>query len=309
MWNVQKANVKVDKFLSALAVKYENAEFRGNDLYPEYAVTKESDKYRIFKKDGWFTGAPKKADGSITEEATLSYDEGTYSTYERAIKDIVTDRAVQNADAPVRPKIDTTNFLTEKIRLSQELDQWLLTVSASGLNQAGYRTVLTPVTAWVNGTAPDILGDLSLATVNISKAIGRRPNRLYLTTEIAEAISLDDKIVEILKLRNAAMVTDQGLPPTLRGMGIQIVDALYNLLDPGLEEEYDYILQDYVVIAWVNPGHPLTFGRTFVSKRFQVKRWYDADREGEFIKINKVYAPKIMSLSSGWIFTNVRDGA
>jgi len=308
MFNVQKANIKVDQFLSALAVKYENAEFVGNDLFPEYKVAKESDKYRIFKKDGWFTGAPKKADGAITEEATLSYDEGSYTTYERAIKDIVTDRAMQNADAPVRPKIDTTNFLTEKIQLSQELDQWILANSTSGLNQSGYRTILTAVTAWVDGTAPDILGDLSTAIKALSKAIGRRPNRLYFTTEVAEAVALDDKIVEIMKLRTADMVTGNGLPPVLRGMQVKLVDALYNTSDPGLTEAYDYIMSDNVVCAWVEPGHPLTFGRTFLAKAFQVKRWYDADREGEFVKLNKVYAPKIMSLSSGWIFTNAKNG-
>lgn len=308
MFNVAKANIKVDKFLTALTVMYDNAEFKGKDLFPEYRVAKESDKYRIFKKDGWFTGAPKKADGAITEEASLSYDEGTYSTYERAIKDIVTDRAVQNADAPVRPKIDTTNFLTEKIELSQELDIWILTIGTSGLNQAGYRSVLTPTTAWVEGTAPDILGDLSTATKTISKAIGRRPNRVYFNTEIAEAVSLDDKIVEILKLRSAEMVTGQGLPGTLRGMTVTLVDALYNTSDPGATEAYEYIIEDNVVVAWVNPGHPLTFGRTFVSKNFLVRRWYDGDREGEFIKINKIYSPKIMSLASGYIFTRAKDG-
>lgn len=308
MFNVQKANIKEDKFLTALAVKYENAEFKGNLLYPEYRVAKESDYYRIFKKDGWYTGAPRKADGAITEEATLSYDYGTYTTYERAIKDIVTDRAMQNADAPVRPKVDTTNFLSEKVLLSQELDQWLLTVSASGLNQSGYRTVLTPTTAWVNGTAPDILGDLSAAIVAISKQIGRRPNTIFFDTEIAEAVGQDDKIVEILKLRSSEMVTGDGLPGTLRGMRVQLVDALYNTSDPGITEAYEYILDDFVVVAWINPAHPLTFGRTFVSKTFLVRRWYDGDREGEFIKVNKVYSPKIMSLASGWIFTQVVDG-
>jgi len=308
MFNVQKANVKVDQFLTALAQKYENAEFVGRDLMAEYTVVKESDKYRIFKKDGWFTGAPKKADGAITEEATLSYDEGSYTTYERAIKDIVTDRAMQNADAPVRPKIDTTNFLTEKILLSHELDVWLLACGTSGLNQAGYRTVLTPVTAWVSGTAPDILGDLSTAIKNMSKAIGRRPNRIYFNTEIAEAVGMDDKIVEILKLRTDAMITGDGIPSMLRKMAVKLVDALYNTSDPGLTEDYDYIIGDNVVCGWVDPGHPLTFGRTFVAKARQVKRWYDSDREGEFIKVNVVYAPKIMSLASGWIFTNAVDG-
>lgn len=308
MFNVQKSNIKEDKFLTALAVRYENGEYKGNLLYPEYRVNKESDKYRIFKKDGWYTGAPKKADGAITEEASVSYDEGSYSAYERAIKDIVTDRAMQAADAPVRPKIDTTNFLTEKIQLSQELDQFILTLSSSGLNQAGYRSVLTPTTAWVEGTAPDVLGNYSTAIKAVSKAIGRRPNATFFTTEIAESVALDDKIVEILKFRTAEMVTGNGLPATLRGMRVEITDALYNTSDPGATEAYDYILDDNVIVAWVNPGHPLTFGRTFVSKQFLVRRWYDGDREGEFIKVNKVYAPKIMSLSSGYLFTKVRDG-
>ncbi|KKL88626.1 hypothetical protein LCGC14_1922840 [marine sediment metagenome] len=308
MFNVQKSNVKVDKFLTALTVRYDNSEFVGNDLFPEFKVDKESDKYRIFNKDGWFTGAPKKADGAITEEATLSYDEGTYVTYERAIKDIVTERAMQNADAPVRPKIDTTNFLTEKIVISQELDQWILASGTSGLNQSGYRSVLTATTAWVEGTAPDILGDLSTAIKQISKAIGRRPNRIYFNTEISEAGALDDKIVEILKIRTDAMVTGNGLPASLRGMRVLIVDALYNTSDPGITEAYEYIIGNNAVCAWVNPGHPLTFGRTFVSKTFLVRRWFDGDREGEFIKVNKVYSPKIMSLDSGYIFTKIVDG-
>ena len=136
MYNVQKGNIKEDKFLTGLAVRYTNNEFVGSQFLPEYTVAKESDKYRIFRKDGFFKGAPKKADGAITEEASLIYDEGTYSTYERAIKDIVTDRAVQNADAPVRPKVDATNFLTEKVLLSQEIDQWALLLGTSGLGSS-----------------------------------------------------------------------------------------------------------------------------------------------------------------------------
>lgn len=307
MFNVEKSNIKEDKYLTALAVKYTNSEFTGNRLFPEYGVKKESDYYRVFSKDGWFTGAPKKADGATTEEASLSYSYGTYTTYERAIKDIVTERAMQNADAPVRPKIDTTNFLSEKILLSQELDQWILAVGSSGLYQSGYYSELTATTAWVDGTAPDILGDLSTAIKAISKAVGKRPNVIFFNTEIAEAIGLDDKIVEIMKTHSTAMITDTGLPAKLRGMTISLTDALYNTSDPGLTEAYDYILSDNVVMAYSEPGNNLTFGRTFRSKNFLVRRWFDGDREGEFIKVNKVYSPKIMSLSSGYMIYNVKN--
>ena len=308
MYNVQKGNVKIDQFLTGLAVRYTNNEFKGNMWLPEYGVQKESDKYRIFNKDGFFKGAPKKADGAITEEASLSYDEGTYTTYERAIKDIVTDRAVQNADAPVRPKIDTTNFLTEKVLLSQEIDIWSLILGTSGLETSNHYEDLTATTAWIDGTDPDILKDLSDAIVAISKAIGRTPNQIGFTTEVSEAITQDPVIREILKYHTTNMITGNALPSTLRNMQVIIADGLWNSADEGQSAEYEYILKYRVPIAYVKPGDNLTLGRTFVSKGFKTVRWRDDDREGEFVKVNKVYAPKIMDVSAGYMYKRVKTG-
>ena len=309
MYNVQKGNIKVDKFLTGLAVRYSNNEFTGNQWLPEYGVAKESDKYRIFRKDGFFKGAPKKADGAITEEATLVYDEGTYSTYERAIKDIVTDRAVQNADAPVRPKIDVTNFLTEKVLLSQEIDQWALIMGTSGLgSSATYYANLTSASAWLSGTDPDILANLSTAIVTISKAMGKRPNQIAFTTEVSEGIAQDPIIRELLKYRPVDQVGGDSLPSTLRKMKVILTDGLWNSSDEGQTASYEYIMKYHVVIGYVEAGNPLTLGRTFVSKGFKVVRWRDDDREGEFIKVNKVYAPKLTNLSAGYMYNRVSTG-
>jgi len=308
MYNVSKGNVRDDKFLTGLAVRYTNNEFVGGEFLPDYPVAKESDKYRIFRKDGFFKGAPKKADGAITEEATLSYDEGTYSTYERAIKDIVTDRAMQNADAPVRPKIDVTNFLTEKTLLSGEIDIWALLLGTSGLESGSLYSNLTATTAWIGGTDPDILADLSDAIVVISKAIGKRPNKIGFTTEVSEAIVKDPAIREILKYHTTSMITGDALPPTLRNMKVVIADGLWNASDEGQTASYEYIMKYRVPIAFVNPGHPLTIGRNFVSKGFKVVKWRDDDREGEFIKVNKVYSPKITNSSAGYMYKRVSTG-
>lgn len=308
MYNVQKGNVRDDKFLTGLSVRYTNNDFVGTQYLPEYTVAKESDKYRIFRKDGFFKGAPKKADGAITEEATLSYDEGTYSTYERAIKDIVTDRAMQNADAPVRPKIDVTNFLTEKVLLSEEIDIWALILGTSGLETSDHYENLTATTAWISGSDPDILGDLSDAIVTISKAIGKRPNQISFTTEVSEAITQDPVIREILKYNTANLVAGDALPQTLRKMRIIIADGLWNTADEGQDADYEYIMKYRVPIAYVAPGDNLTLGRTFVSRKFKVVRWRDDDREGEFIKVNKVYSPKITNADAGYMYKRVSTG-
>ncbi len=308
MFNVQKGNVRDDKFLTGLAVRYSNNEFVGSSFIPNYPVQKESDKYRIFRKDGFFKGAPKKADGANTEEASLSYDEGTYSCYERAIKDIVTDRAMQNADAPIRPKIDTTNFLTEKIKLSEEIDIWALVLGTSGLESGSLYGNLTSTTAWIGGTDPDILNDLSSAIVTISKAIGKRPNRIGMTTEISEAIARDPVIREILKYHTTTMISGDALPATLRRMQVVISDGLWNSSDEGQTASYDYITKYRVPIAYVEPGSPLTLGRNFVSQDMKVVRWRDEDRQGEFIKVNRVYSPKILNSSAGFMYKRVSTG-
>lgn len=308
MFNSGKGNVRNEKFLTGLALRYANRQFTGGQWLPEYGVQKESDKYRIFRKDGFFKGAPKKADGAITEEASLSYDEGTYSTYERAIKDIVTDRAMQNAEAPVRPKIDTTNFLTEKVLLSQEIDIWALLLGTSGLEAGSQYANLTSTTAWIQGTDPDILKDLSDAIVAISKTIGRTPNQIGFTTEVSEAITRDPIIREIMKYHPNNMIEGNALPSTLRNMKVIIADGLWNTVDEGQTAAYEYILKYRVPIAYVSPSDNLTLGRTFVSKAFKTVSWRDDDREGDFIKVNKVYAPAIMNVSAGYMYKRVNTG-
>jgi len=307
MFSRLKQYIHNDQVLSALSVKYTNRDYVGKMFLPEFGVNKETGKYRIFERAGYFKGAPKVADGAPVPEATNAYSEGTYSCYERAIKDIVTDRAVQYADAPVQPMSDTVEFLTEKVLLAQEIDIWNAITGTSGLQQSGYYTALTGTTAWVDGTDPDILGDMSTAIKAISLAVGKRPNMIAFNTEVAEAVAQDDKIIEILKHHSMDMVTGIGLPGSIRSMKIVIADALYNSADEGLTASYAYVISDNAVCAYVEGGSPLNLGRTFVASQQRVDRWRDEDRKGTFVKVHKVYSPKLMVLGSGYMFTNCKN--
>ena len=306
MISVNTAKIKVDKLLTGVAVRYTNASYVGDQLFPMQTVKKESDKYKIFKRDGFFKGAPIKADGAKTAEASLSYDEGTYQCKERAIKDIVTDRAVQNADSPVVPRTDTTKFLTEKIMLSKEIDQLRLATGTSGLDVSGYRIVLDATTAWVNGTSPDPLKDMSTAIKMMVGRIGIRPNTIIMNTDAAEALAADSTIRDLMKYHmGESFVSGDPLPPTLRKMKVVIADALVNTANEGQTESLGYILGTNCIIAFVQKGHPMNFGVTFNSRPFRVSRWRDDDREGEFIKTDLVYVPKILNLMAGVLIKNV----
>lgn len=319
MFALNKANIRVDKILTALVVKFRSNEFVGNTLLPEFGVKKESDKYRIFLPKGWFKGAPVKADGAITSMATPYYDEDSYTCYERAIKDLVTDRAIQNADLPVRPVNDTTMFLMEKVALSQEIDCFDLVIATLKAGGSTATLALTNGAAGTNwrGTSADPLSNIVQARRTIIRNIGKKPNKIFMTTDAHEALLSVSSIQDLLKYTTAANLTADNPLPSIRGIPITLADALVNIAAEDQTATYYPVLYDNAsstsylnaIVAYVGPASdPVTFGKTFVSRSQRVTRWRGSegeDREGEFVKVSKIYTHKITSVGAAFSITNV----
>lgn len=315
-----KANIKVDKLLTGLVVKYRVNTYVGSGLFPDFTVRKESDKYKIFLPKGYFKGAPIKADGARTHEASPSYSEGTYACYERAIKEIVTDRAMANADTPVRPKIDTTNFLMEKIALSEEIDKFdlaITTLKAGGSTAYLELTTGGSGTNW-RGTGADPRSNFSTARTKIKRNIGRLPNVCFMNTESYEALVQISDVADMIKHTSDRLLTAALPITTVRGIPLSMADALYNSAAQEATASYKNILVDpsaasnkhvMCIFAYVaGGGDPVNFGVNFVARSQMVQRWRGSegeDREGDFIKVSKIYVPKITSVGGGFILGQV----
>lgn len=314
-YDITTPYTKVDKVLTALSVKFKLNTYNSSIVFPDFGVMKESDKYRIYNKAGFFKHAPIKADGAKTAEDMLSFSEGTYTCQEYAIKAIVTDRGVQNTDAPIKPFIDVTNFLTEKVALAEEVVKFDLALTTL-YGASATRQVCTSATCWKGGTGTiDILGDISAAIIAIVKATGRRPNIFGMETETYETMCTDSALTTILQNTTSKLV-DAALPiSVIRGLPISICDAVVNTADEGATETYYNVLYDTastykqcVVLAYVAPGDPLNFGVNFVSRGREVIRMRGTegdDRGGTFVKVSKVFGPKVLNSGAGFIITNV----
>ncbi len=320
-FDITKKNVRVDKLLTNVVVKFRSNNYMASALLPDLTVRKESDKFRIFLPKGFFKGAPIKADGARTAVASPSYSEDTYQTYERAIKDIVTDRAQDNADTPVRPRIDTTNFLMEKVALAEEIDKLDLAITAlkAGGSTAVKELTLTGTGTNWRGSGADPLKDFSDAKRQIVRNIGMRPNLNMMDTNSLEALTQISDIKDQIKHTSDRLLTAENPITTIRGMTVTIADAVANTAKEDLAQTFRNVLVDpsaasnkhmTVLFAFVSPGNPLNFGVTFVSRSQRVQRWRGSegeDREGDFIKVSKIYVPKILSLGAGFMLTQVLD--
>jgi len=303
---VQTPGIHTNVYLSKIAVNYAQDQFMWDKLMPPFPVKRESDKFKKYKKDGYFKGAPKRADGAPAEEASLSYTWDTYSCYERALKDIVTDRAVANADNVFNLKADTVKFLTSRIKLGMEIDvmEILTKTDGSGLSSGHYSS---PSNKWDDYTNSDPQEDIRKAKIAISKATGRLPNVIYMSPEVESHLAAHTKIKELVKYTSRDALTKGGLPATLWDLTVVVCPAVYNTAEEGLSVNMDYVWSDNVIIAYVNPADTVTLGRVFVhtKRNMVVHTWRDEEREGEWIRVLCNYDPKIICPDAGYLLYNV----
>jgi len=305
---IQTGKIKTNVHLSKIAVQYSNAAFVWSKLAPPFLVNKESDKYRKYKKDGYFSGAPKRADGAPAEEASLAYDDDTYSTYERAQKDIVTDRAMNNADNVFDLKADTTKFLTEKVLLGVEIDvATLLTGSTGGISSASPDHVVTPSNLWDDYTNSDPESDIATGKEAIIQATGRMPNIILVPPHVERYLSHHPQIKELRKYTDPTALTKGGLPGSLFDLKVVISPSIYNTASQGLNPSMGYVWGKNCIIGYVNPADNITLARTFVlkSRNMMTTTWRDDEREGDWIRVVNNYVAKVICSDCGYLLSGV----
>jgi len=303
------SKIKTNVHLTNLAVQYNNAGFIADKISPPLYVKKESDKFRKYKRDGYFSGAPKRSDGAPAEEASLSYDEDTYSTYERAQKDIVTDRAMANSDNVFDLKADTTKFLSEKVKLGYEIDVAnMLVALTGGISAASPDHVVTPSNLWNDYTNSDPENDIATGKEAITSRTGRLPNIILITPDTERYLAHHPQIKELRKYTDPFALTKGGLPNRLWDMEVVIAPGIYNSAAQGLSTvSMSYVWGKNVIIGYVNPADTITLARTFVltSRNMQVTGWRDEEREGDWLRVVHNYVPKVICNDCGYLLTGV----
>lgn len=310
MITVNTAKIKTNQHLSRLAIQFSNNTFQGDRLAPPFMVTKESDKYREYKRDGYFSGAPIRNDGAKAEKASLSYDDKTYSTKERALKDIVTDRAVDNADDVFNLKADVIRFLSDKIKLGYEIDQAtaLLATDGTGVSTSNPDHLVTPTNLWDDLTNSDPKADIATGKESIMKQSGRIPNILAIPGDVEKFLGQHPQIDELRKYIDKSALTDGGVPSRLWGLDVVILPAVRNNAKQGIDPvNMAYVWGKNALIAYVNPADNLSYARTFVlaSRNMRVDQWRDEEIEGQWQRIVKNYQAKVLCNTCGYLLQNI----
>ena len=325
-------NVHIDAILTNISVAYiqNTNNFIADKVFPTIPVDKKSNLYFKYTKDDWFRDeAQRRADGTASAGSGYGLSTDSYMTDVFAFHKDIGDQTRANADNPLNPDMEATQFVTQRLLLRREV-QWAadyFTTGVWGTDITG-TTSTTPATTqtvvWSDyKTAPtsytsNPIVDVENAKVKVLQNTGYEPNTLVLSYAVFQILKAHPLLVDRYKYTQAGAIVTEDLLAQLFGLDrVLVAKATYNGANEGATGSYNFTTGKNAMLAYTAPNPGLmtpsagyTFMWTGVSgglgttvgvSRFRMEE-LKADRvEGEVAFDNKVVASDLGYFWSGII--------
>lgn len=299
----------VNPVLTNIGRGYRPAGFVADELAPRVAVTKEVGQYTVWDSFHFFandveTLTPDRAE---TREVDVDMGTETYKAEEHALKVSVSDREQSQSDVDVR--LAKSNALSDRLKVARErrIARLLETESnGGGLDDAMDVAVGNN---W-DTDAATIIADLTTAKEAIFSAIGIEPNVVVIPWRVANAISQQQDIIEILKYtvdgRTIIGAGQEVLPGTLAGLRTIVPRGRYATNAAGQANAFADIWGDDVRVLYVNDAGPSLFtpsvAYTFQTEGFEVRTWREDDPSVEWVRNRDgIYDEKVVAPQAGFV--------
>lgn len=304
--------VHINAPLTNLSIRYQQeAAFIAERVFPGVNVRKQSDVYFTFDRGDWFR-TEAKLRPPATESAGDGYELGddTYFCHVYALHKDVDDQVRANADTPLAPDREATEFVTNGLLLKRDLD-WASSYFGAGIWTTDLDGVAATPTAgqflqW-NDAASDPIIDVATYQDIVLQATGKKPNVLVISQPVFTQLKNNPSIIERIKYTQRGVVTLELLASLLEVDEVIVAGAINNIAEEGAADDMQFIIGKGALLVYRAPSAGLntvsggyTFkwtgysgrGGTAVS-RFRMDK-LKADRvEGEMTYDMKVIAPDV----------------
>lgn len=244
-------DVHVDAILTNISVAYiqEQAAYIASRVFPIIPVEKQSDKYFTYTKGDWFRDEAQLR-APATESAGSGYTlaTSTYSTQVYAFHKDVDDQVRANADTPLNPDRDATQFVTQRMLMRQEV-QWTSDFFTTGV----WANDVTPATLWSNYTSSDPIGDIETGKATMLNNTGFLPNTMVMGYEVFRQLRHHPDIVDRVKYTSAENVTEDILARYFGVDRILVARAIRNTGAEGAANSFSNIAGKNAALYYVAP--------------------------------------------------------
>lgn len=315
------SQVHIDAPLTNLSVAYmqKQENFIADKVFPIVPVDKKSNKFFVYRKNDWFRDeAQRRADGTESAGSGYNLDTDSYSADVWAFHKDVGDQTLANADAPLTPLREASEFVTHRLLLRREL-QFVSDFFTTGVWGSDVTGVSSSPSAgeflqW-NDANSDPINDIEAGKAEILSTTGFEANTLVIGYEVFRQLKNHPDMIDRFKYTQAgALVTEALLGQVFGVERVLVAKTVKATNNEGAAGAYDFAFGKSALLAHVAPNPGLltpsagyTFAWTGVSEglgstlgvsQFRMEHLKATRVEGQVAFDNKVVGSDL-----GYFFT------
>lgn len=301
-------DVHVNVPLTNFALQFRNRAFVAEEVFPVVPVVHESDVYYTFSREELRDVDTLRAAGTLAKEVEWVPSTASYQAEEYALRHLLPDRIVNNADAPVRPQQNTTSKLMKWIMLGQEKR-----IQAIAQNTANAVATVAVAPKW-DGTSPTIEKDIDTAKDSVRNNAGVEPNAILLPENVKDVVKRDSTLRDLIRYvinlgaGNRDLLMNGELPPVMFNLAIIIAGATEDTSKVGASSSIAKIWNDSVPVFYREQAVSLdaiSWGYIMRVRTAMIKSYRDEHRDGEYIQGSMIQAEELVTSNAANLLTDV----
>ena len=318
----------IDRALTNLSIKKTSADdavLIADLVAPVVPVPRSSDKYFIFGEEYRKKYDLKKTDRTPSHILHRSQSTDSYTCQDFGAKDLVTKKEIADADAPLMPLADTTEFLTEVIMMHAEQLVAAVFTDTANYASANFVTFTSSTDQWDDYVNSTPMQDILAGKIQVRKS-GKRANTIIIPYDIAIVLAEHPNYKAEIKtvfnqllegLTGNKLTAESGLFPKLKGLNVLVPSGVVDTsADGATTAVVGDIWGNKVWIGYVNPMKKAKLKTVSFALQMKhklegaIRRVYkkedpSVDIHGTWVNIEESVVAKVIAADTGYLIVDV----
>lgn len=256
-----RAQIHIDRALTNISVAYmqDASNFIANKVFPIIPVMKQSDLYFIYRREDFLRDeAAERAVGTESAGGDYNIDQSTpYFCRVYAFHKDVNEQERVNADSPLSPDQDATEFVSQKLLIRREriwASQFFTTgVWATEISGVAATPGANQTLQW-DQAASDPVAVVKNECTAMQEATGYRPNTMVLSPYVRDALLQHPDVIDRIKYTQKGIASVDLLAELFDVKSIHVASAIFNSAVKGATESTGFIMGKHALLCYSEPN-------------------------------------------------------
>ena len=304
------SSVRMNQLLTNISTRYSNSVYVADTIAPVVGVKKETDTHLVYGYEQFRLPYTRRGNKSEAKSASYAASSSTYNLTYHALRDWVSQRDRDNADAPQNPDMDATRNLTDLIMLRREVDcrNLMFTTTTWAQNSA-----LVSTTSWRYNTTtsgnPAIHAHSAISILLNNSA--KRPNVVLIGHPTYLNLLDNANILERLKYVTTGILGKEIIASLMDVDKMVVGEAIQTTTQEGLGNTTGAVWANNALFAYVAPAPALNavsaaYAFTLNGKQpYSVRKYRDDPRDADTIEVETAYQYKAVATLAAYLYADV----